>query len=379
MEVQMKLLFSISFVFFLTLSVISQTSEQIAIRSTPKQVLIEKTKNGQELNFDFLLENKTDVNWELTKIRLKVLGDNESLVVQKSAWSGFEATLPGSFLVEAKKTKLLLNPFYSFNSEIKLGKLKYEFFFREAIEENAKSLINETDISPVLYQSKTNLILPVLGRVVIDAGHDFYAHHRRVDLTNPVMAQLGVTTNPTRYAYDFMLISERGELFRSDGKTNEDWLGFGATILAPAGGIVKELRNTVDDNILGQKMFDFRLVFQDIKAFYGNYIVIDHQNGEYSLLLHLKKGSVAVKVGDRVKQGQPIAQMGISGDADNVHLHYQLQNAIEINNESVPSYFSKFRWWHGKTFSLVKNGTMETGDIVENTAGKRVDGGPTLE
>ncbi|MDQ6787182.1 MAG: M23 family metallopeptidase [Acidobacteriota bacterium] len=366
----MRTLFIIFLNILSALSLICQTSAPVAIHSTPKQILIERTKNGQELNFDFLLENKTDANWELTKIRLTVYDTGGNLIAQKSAWSGLEATLPSSFIVEAKRTKLLLNPFNLFNSAIELNRLKYEFFFSETVEENAKSFTTETTVSPVFYQPKTNLILPVGERVLVYEGHDFYAHHRRVDLTNQVVARLGVTTNPTRYGYDFMPVNERGESFRNDGKTNEDWLGFGASILAPAGGVVKEMRNTVDDNILGKKMFDFRLVFEDIKAFYGNYIIIDHQNGEYSLLLHLKKGSVAVKVGDKIKQGQPIAQMGISGDADYVHLHYQLQNATEINNESLPSYFSNFRWRHGKTFSLVKTGALETGDIVENVFGK---------
>jgi len=365
----MRILFILFLNVLFALTVICQTSASVAIRSTPKQIFIEKTKNGQELNFDFLLENKTGSNLKLTKINVSVFDKSGISVVQRSAWSGLEATLPGSFIVEAKRTKLLLNPFYSFHSSIELSRLKYEFFFSET-KEDGKSFSVETTISPVFYQPKTNLILPLRGRILVYEGHDFYAHHRRVDLTNEVVAQLGVKTNPTRYGYDFSVADANGSIFRNKGKRNEDWLGFGKPILAPAGGVVKEIRNTVDDNILGQKMFDFRLVFQDIKAFYGNYIIIDHQNGEYSLLLHLKKGSVTVKVGDRVKQGQPIAQMGISGDSEYVHLHYQLQNALEINNETLPSYFSRFRWWHGKTFSLIKSGTMETGDFVESEFGK---------
>jgi hypothetical protein len=361
-----QLLSAVISIFLLVSGALSQTSDPIVIRSTPKQILIEKTKNGNEISFDFLLENKTDAILELTKIRLMVFDAKGNLVVLKEAWGGLDATLPSPFLIQAKKTKLLLNPFYSFNSAIDLNRLEYEIFFSEAVEENAKTFSAKTSVAPVLYRTKTNLILPVVGHILVAEGHDYYAHHRRVDLTNPVVAQLGVTTNPTRYGYDFVLVDDSGEASRNDGKRDEDWLGFGTPILAPAGGIVKEVRNTVDDNILGQKMFDFRLVFEDIKAFYGNYIIIDHQNGEFSLLLHLKKGSVGVRAGDHVKQGQSIARMGISGDSDYVHLHYQLQNAIEINNESLPSYFSSFRWWRGKTFSLVKSGAMETGDIVES-------------
>ena len=352
--------------FLLVSGVVLQAPDPISVTSTPKQTLIERVKSTQHLSLDFLLENNTDINWELNKIRLSVFDAGGALVVVKEAWSGLDATLPSRFLIEAKKTKLLLDPFDAFDPAIDLKRLEFEFFFTEDVEENAKSFTARSVISPVAYIPKTNLRLPIAGRVLVYEGHDRYAHHRRVDLTNPIVAKLGVTTNPTRYGYDFVLVNENGDSFRSNGKTNGDWMGFGTPVLAPASGIVKEIRNTVDDNILGQKMFDFRLVFQDIKAFYGNYIIIDHQDGEFSLLLHLQKGSILIKAGDHVKQGQPIAAMGISGDSEYVHLHYQLQNAVEINNESLPSYFSNFRWWRGKTYSRVKKGALESGDIVEN-------------
>jgi hypothetical protein len=37
---------------------------------------------------------------------------------------------------------------------------------------------------------------------------------------------------------------------------------------------------------------------------FGNYIVIDHGNGEFSHLGHLKPGSAKVAVGDKVRAGQ---------------------------------------------------------------------------
>jgi hypothetical protein len=59
--------------------------------------------------------------------------------------------------------------------------------------------------------------------------------------------------------------------------------------------------------------------------------------------------------------------MGISGDSEFVHVHYQLQNATEINNETLPSYFGPLRLWRGKTFSLVDLGQIDSGEIVENS------------
>lgn len=53
-----------------------------------------------------------------------------------------------------------------------------------------------------------------------------------------------------------------------------------------------------------------------------NYVQILHKGGEISDLMHLAKGSVAVKKGDQVKQGQFIAKTGLSGYMTAPHLHW---------------------------------------------------------
>jgi len=61
----------------------------------------------------------------------------------------------------------------------------------------------------------------------------------------------------------------------------------------------------------------------------GNYVVIDHGNGQRSLYLHLQQNSVAVRVGDQVAKGQQLGTVGNSGwicGNPGTHLHYQLQN-----------------------------------------------------
>lgn len=66
--------------------------------------------------------------------------------------------------------------------------------------------------------------------------------------------------------------------------------------------------------------------------------------GEFSWFGHLKQASVRVKVGQDVKQGEMIAEMGASGDSLFPHLHYELRNGIGAKEvEGLPSYFSNFR------------------------------------
>jgi len=52
--------------------------------------------------------------------------------------------------------------------------------------------------------------------------------------------------------------------------------------------------------------------------------VIRHGEGEFSLYAHLKTGSVRVRAGDAVRQGQPIARLGHSGNSTEPHLHFQV-------------------------------------------------------
>ena len=58
----------------------------------------------------------------------------------------------------------------------------------------------------------------------------------------------------------------------------------------------------------------------------GNSVVIDHGNGEFSMIAHMKLGSVRMKVGQKVEQGQHIGELGNSGDTSGPHVHYQLQD-----------------------------------------------------
>ena len=57
----------------------------------------------------------------------------------------------------------------------------------------------------------------------------------------------------------------------------------------------------------------------------GNNIVTDIGGGRYLMMAHLSPGSIQVKVGDHVKQGQPIARVGNSGNTTEPHLHIQAQ------------------------------------------------------
>ena len=62
---------------------------------------------------------------------------------------------------------------------------------------------------------------------------------------------------------------------------------------------------------------------------YGNYIIIDHQNGFKTLYGH--NSELLVSVGDIVAKGDKIALSSNTGNSTGPHLHFEIQ----VNDEKV--------------------------------------------
>ena len=113
-------------------------------------------------------------------------------------------------------------------------------------------------------------------------------------------------------ATDCIVVSDFGhgfpKFYRTDGKTNEDWYGWHADVLAPVDGkIVGTIVNTVE-NTPGTFGKGQASAIQILAA--QNQVVI---------LVHVT--NITVKIGDTVKMGQVVAQVGNSGIADAPHTH----------------------------------------------------------
>lgn len=58
---------------------------------------------------------------------------------------------------------------------------------------------------------------------------------------------------------------------------------------------------------------------------YGNHIIIQHPDNNFTLYAHLYNGSINVNIGDVVTQGQVIAKMGTTGTSTGSHLHFEVR------------------------------------------------------
>lgn len=102
-----------------------------------------------------------------------------------------------------------------------------------------------------------------------------------------------------------------------------------------------------------------------------------HRNGYQSAYYHLASGSIRVKVGDFVKAGTYIANMGNTGTATDVHLHLQIDkgtNATAIDpteyvlgNKDLIGYINVYDYFKvGLTYETLFNKRFRTSAKVSN-------------
>jgi len=189
------------------------------------------------------------------------------------------------------------------------------------------------------YVTKTALRLPFEGEwQVSDGGRKPYENYH--------------TQHPSlRFATDFGVVTN-GAVFATDGKTNTDYYCFGRPILAPGAGRVVGMLDSFPENRPGQSPPGYRGP--------GNHVVIDHRNGEYSVLAHLRAGTVTVRVGQDVAAGDRIGECGNNGFSWLPHLHYQLQLDPRPGQRVVPAQFQGY-WADG---ALVERGEPRRGQRV---------------
>jgi hypothetical protein len=77
---------------------------------------------------------------------------------------------------------------------------------------------------------------------------------------------------------------------------------------------------------------DEEAIYSPWNNFYGNLVVIAHENNLFTLYAHLS--TIEIQPGDDVKTGQKIGEVGQSGVATGSHLHF------EVRRGDVEDYFS---------------------------------------
>ncbi len=200
------------------------------------------------------------------------------------------------------------------------------------------------------YRSPIRYRLPLQGNW-LEASYPILQSHHRFIPSN-------------EFAADFFKVNGDGMAWHDDSDVPADWYGWGQPVSAAADGVVvTAVGDQAQDPSLFRKApgesdqafgarveaaMGERLRANFRAALAGNLVTIRHEAGgvvEYSSYAHLKPGSLKVKVGDRVVQGQVIAEVGDTGDSPVTHLHFQINAGPDaFTSRSLPFSFADTRW-----------------------------------
>lgn len=141
-----------------------------------------------------------------------------------------------------------------------------------------------------------------------------------------------------RYAYDFVITDADGRTHEDERSGPEAHYCYEKPVLAPADGTVVDVRTNHRDYHRTDGWID--PLQRDLR---GNYVAIQHAEDEFSVLAHLRFGSVRVEEGDEIRSGEVIGQCGHSGNSTEPHLHFQVQDrASFFSGMGLPVKFSNF-------------------------------------
>jgi len=162
----------------------------------------------------------------------------------------------------------------------------------------------------------------------------------------------GTTRFATAYAIDFVPVDDDGRtapvtlgtLLRPEPP--ERFQGFGRTILAPVDGTVVAARGDEPDHpayrglpSVGYALTQHRRVAAGWSALAGNHVLLA-AGGAVVAICHLRRGSLAVGVGDRVRAGDPVGRCGNSGNSTEPHVHVQAIDDLRVERaRPVPVTF----------------------------------------
>lgn len=194
------------------------------------------------------------------------------------------------------------------------------------------------------YKSKNTYILPLKGRWMAAAAPSLVAHHRWASVQE--------------FAFDFIKTGHDLSSYRNSGTNLTDYYAYAESVYAIGDGTVVSVLDEVEEPVDNLKKANEteEAYFARVQAhqqalmkkgftyIFGNHVIIRHPHGEYSMYFHLKRGSVGVKAGDKVKQGQQIGALGHSGNSTEPHLHFHVSNSADIlYSRSLPVVFNNIK------------------------------------
>ncbi|MDA9774096.1 M23 family metallopeptidase [Saprospiraceae bacterium] len=190
------------------------------------------------------------------------------------------------------------------------------------------------DVALIDYPEVTDLTIGLPFR----SGKWFYIANAHRDVR---WLTEGNPTFPQRYAIDWAALTNEVKFELDSSKNIEAFKTYNQDLLAVSDGIVVFVKDSVPENDPFGSKYAVQINKENVA---GNYVVLDIGNEIYAFYGHLIPGSLSVKVGEHVKQGDMIGKLGNSGNSTGPHLHFHLESKSKypLGGEGVPYVFENF-------------------------------------
>jgi murein DD-endopeptidase MepM/ murein hydrolase activator NlpD len=171
------------------------------------------------------------------------------------------------------------------------------------------------------------------GWVAANGCCDAITSHR-----GATMAVNGLLRVPERFAIDWVKLDDGGRIFKGDGTKLESYAYYGTQVHAAASGTVVNLYDEADEQVPNRPAKG--ITTENIG---GNMLVIDIGHGAFAFYAHLQRGSLKVKLGDRVETGQVLGLLGNTGNSTAPHLHFHVMDGPSpLDANGLPFEFTRF-------------------------------------
>ena len=154
---------------------------------------------------------------------------------------------------------------------------------------------------------------------------------------------------PEQFAVDFQKVDSGGSILPNpfpDNITNSMFYSNRAEVLAVGDGEIVLVRDGLPENTPTPSGFENMPIPLTRETVAGNQIALKLADGVYAQYAHLAPGTIRVRVGQRVRRGDVMANVGNAGNAKNPHLHFELTDMPELNAaQGIPWMLDQFELW----------------------------------
>ncbi len=191
------------------------------------------------------------------------------------------------------------------------------------------------------YEHLSKIALPFWGEWMVSQGYQGKITH------------IGAWSD----ALDFVVLDTQLKTYREPGISKEDFYAYNKPVTAPLDGYVYEIINNVDDNNISDI---------NTEKNWGNTIIMNHLNGLFSQISHIKKDSFKVAVGDYINKGIQIGNCGNSGRSPEPHIHFQMQTSAVVGAKTIGYPISYFMERNEKEVELKISSVPKEGTFISN-------------